>query len=120
EAGEPAAETEDAEERCLDIDTEARRHDPVIDPGAHHGADPGAFETEPQDDRDEEAESDDEQAVGGVELSPDANAVGKESRRRDRLFVVAPDHAHDIDADEDEAEGDEDLLHRAFALHATE
>src|SRR4029077_13429135 len=117
---EPAAEAERAEEGSVDIDTEAGCHDPIIDPGADHRAEPGALAPEPQDEREDEAESDDEKSIGRVELAPDAYAVGEEGGGGDRLLVIAPDHAHDIDADEDQSEGNEDLFHRALALDVSE
>src|SRR6185312_3995569 len=117
--GKPGGHRSDAEdhhEHAVDVDAEHPDHRRILDPGAHDHAEPGAVQHEIEHRERGGGDGGDDDAVGRIDEKPHRRHAGGPARRHHRLRQAAEDHPHQLDDDDADAEGDEQLVLRRPAV----
>ena len=118
--GQEGAEHEDGREEPRLVDAERGDHLAVLGGGADQDAPARAVEEQPEAERDQRAEDDDREVVGGKELARDRHRAGQARRGGTGLVVGAPEIADDVGGHQHEREGEQELVELGRAVDAAE
>ena len=100
------------------IHSEGRNHLAVLGGGADQDAPARAMEEGPEPEGDERAEDDDGEIIAREELTGDGHGAAQAGGGRARLVVGAPEIANGVRHDQDEREGQEELVQLGRAVDA--
>ena len=110
------ADAEDAGEQRGNVGAETRGHGGIVDAGADHGAEAAPLEKQPQQERDAKSEADQEQPVRREHPCPDMHRALQNLRSRQAQHQPSPQGLHQIEEDEGEPEGQQNLVHVAALI----